>query len=79
MREWIPDELGADEHNLELAQKYLQEAGFKRQGGRLIAPVMMGSLFNRRGLGTRHLLPTLRSASLGDQNGMVPLHHTPHR
>jgi peptide/nickel transport system substrate-binding protein len=38
MREWIPDELGADEYNLELAQKYLQEAGFKRQGGRLIAP-----------------------------------------
>ena len=38
MREWIPDDLGADEYNLEVAQKYLQEAGFKRQGRRLIAP-----------------------------------------
>jgi peptide/nickel transport system substrate-binding protein len=38
MREWIPEELGADEYDLDKSRRYLEEAGFKRQGGRLIAP-----------------------------------------
>ena len=38
MRDWIPDELGADEYDLELLKSIFEEAGFKRQGGRLIAP-----------------------------------------
>jgi peptide/nickel transport system substrate-binding protein len=38
MREWIPEELGADEYDLDKSRRYLEEAGFKQQGGRLIAP-----------------------------------------
>jgi peptide/nickel transport system substrate-binding protein len=38
MGEWIPEELLGDEYDLEKSRRYLEEAGFKRQGGKLIAP-----------------------------------------
>lgn len=38
MKEWIPDDIKADEFDPALAQRYLNEAGFKKQGGKLIAP-----------------------------------------
>jgi hypothetical protein len=38
MGEWIPEELLGDEYALEKSRRYLEEAGFKRQGGKLIAP-----------------------------------------
>jgi peptide/nickel transport system substrate-binding protein len=38
MKEWIPDSIKAEEYDIALAQRYLDEAGYKRQGGKLIAP-----------------------------------------
>jgi peptide/nickel transport system substrate-binding protein len=38
LREWIPDNLKGEEYDIALAQRYLDEAGYKRQGGKLIAP-----------------------------------------
>jgi peptide/nickel transport system substrate-binding protein len=38
MKEWIPDSIKADEYDPALARRYLNDAGFKKQGGKLIAP-----------------------------------------
>jgi peptide/nickel transport system substrate-binding protein len=38
MKEWIPDNTPGDEYDIQKAQRLLAQAGFKRQGPRLIAP-----------------------------------------
>lgn len=38
LKEWIPDDIPSDEYDIQKAQRLLAEAGFKREGPRLIAP-----------------------------------------